>query len=221
MGTQTIHFFTLFYYHILNFCEGIRQAFYNQFTRLRNEVFEDGEIVYKAYIHTYKINYYFVYNHDTWYYIMYAYLLKLFGMSYLRQKETTIDISLQSRANNIIVYLKDGELHHKMQVIAPNIDNNERYFKDDIRYKNNVVKELPEAMLVLIDGMYDVTREYNLFRKTLLAANMGLMIMKVLFAYKYHTIPDDIDFGEITILTKETLKEIVFKKYMLDCTYDD
>ena len=201
---------TLIYYHILNFFDMLHNYMSEYYKHLRKEAFEDDEVIYKGYVNTYDFRYNTVYNHNTILYILYAYFLKCIELSMLRKKETCDDMNLRNRAFNIIIYIHNGEEHYLIHKCSRVIGHAKvfNHIPD-----TDPPNELPEASFALIDGCYDVTREYNIFRKFIYDDMMGMEFMSILIAVKLGKVTNDVLYDKMVVLDKNTFEEFSFKKY--------
>lgn len=201
-----IQFLTLMYYYLLNFFESVRSYIENKYVELRNWALDDGEVIYKSYVNTYTPISHIVYNHDTWMYILYACIVKRLNLNYyldyFRKTDTYKDVFLHSHATNMIVYIQDGKLKYAIKQLNLVLDTPHD-------------TSPPEAFLAMIDGCYCVTNEYNAVRD-FLSGEIGLVVTNLLLSYIYKKefrILDTLNMKELTIMRKDTLEEMVFKKY--------
>lgn len=174
---------------------------------MRTYALEDGEIIYKSYVNKYTSISHIVYNHDTWIYIIYAYIVRYFNLNYYlnyyRKIDTYRDAFLHTNATNMFVYINHGKLKYAIKSFDIVIDEPKE-------------TALPEAFLAMIDGCYCVTDEYNALRNYL-SGELGYVAINLILTYKYkREIPmhEFLHMKDMTIMRKDTLNEMTFKKYV-------
>jgi hypothetical protein len=107
---------------------------------------------------------------------------------------------------NIIAYVNNGSV--KGEVAFPTLQN-------DTKKKRAHTSDVVDIEYAIINDLYDVTYEFNLFKKSLLAIDVDVLcfeVMQVLLAYHLRNMKTTgIYFSKMSIMYKETLEEQTLK----------
>lgn len=211
----------------LNFCSNINSSY----NKLKTWTY-DGSVVYHGYFDdTY--GYRVIFNNDKWYYVFLYAIMKLFNLHQGCLIPYTHVVHITG-CLNVVTYIRKGQLHgdviyHNTQdtrtkdmqplietppaktkdetseIIAEPVANDEL---DESKDESNVV-------YVIINGTYNVTEEFNLFRKSLIALGVKVLafeVMQVLLSYQRRNMkPLAAYLARLTIMYKDTLEEQTLK----------
>jgi hypothetical protein len=210
------------YWLYLNFCQSISTSYY----RLKLWTFE-GYTIYHGYLDE-KLGFQVVCNKDKLYWVMFLAFLKMFKYhSFYHQilsQTLGSDVSqAHSQAGkhvyvgnclNIIAYVQNGSV--KGEVAFPKLqhdDHTSEHHASEHHASEHHASEHHTSDItieyVIINDKYDVTHEFNMFKKSLLAIDVNVLcfeVMQVLLAYHLRTRQfTSIYLSKMTIMYKETL----------------
>lgn len=186
---NVIRRFLLLHYALINFLTGLKFSY----EALRMKALE-GEFVYKARILKQK-GYIEVFDKTGVFYGLFAVILYLLGLSWLRNK---VRIALlENEEATIVNVVEDGQIHADI------------YAKD-----KEVPKHiLPDALFAIVNDKYDVTTEYKLFKNAFEKLSFETTdVMNILLMYKSRNTLKPLGFWhKLLIIDADTLNEYVFK----------
>lgn len=191
-----------YYYYLIKFFESCLLSF----NSYKLNVFE-GEVVFKGILDERK-GFIVKYDRESLWYVCWAVMLNMLGLSHLRWKEHYNDIEYQEGVWNVYTYVKDKSLKGGLFNSAVNaVDNLEH----------------PNALYVVVNDKYNVSHEYDIFRTAMNCfALLTYEVAEILVMYKYRHQHRPTGFWyKLILVDKQTLKEFTFKADSLLKCKDD
>lgn len=186
---------------LVNFYTSVASNAEDIVNSLKVWAYDDGEVVYKAYIHE-TMGYTEVIRRDNFTYLYFAVLIKLAGLELLRDVETVWNTDVTKGVPTIVSFYKGGK--NMVKVVYD---------------KSNKVMDAssyPRLLYAVVNDKHDVTSIYEMIRPSLHSLQHPLSafeVAEILTRFKNRN--SGIRFGgyisNISCLCDVTLREYVFK----------